>query len=45
MEPGQQLAGSVTVQPVGLPVGRMLDVDVDVDFQGLKAKVAYQLRR
>lgn len=45
MELGQQLGGSLSVQSVGVPTGRMLDVDVDVDFQGLKAKVAYQLRR
>ncbi len=45
LEAGQQLNGSFAVTPVGLPPGRMLDVDADVEFKGLKAHVAYQLKR
>jgi hypothetical protein len=45
MELGQQLAVQFEVQPVGLPPGRMLDVSVEVEFQGLRATVPYQLKR
>jgi len=45
METGQQLLGSFNVAPVGAPIGRMLTIDVDINFQGMKAQVAYQLKR
>jgi hypothetical protein len=45
MEPGQQLGVRFEVDTVGLPPGRMLDVNVEVEFQGMKAVVPYQLKR
>lgn len=45
LEAGQQLSGHVAVRPAGLPPGRMLDVDVEVQVKGMTAKVAYQLKR
>jgi hypothetical protein len=45
MEVGQQLGVSFQVDPNGLPPGRMLNVSVDVEFQGMKATVPYQLKR
>ena len=42
---GDALAGSFAVRPAGRPVGRMLDVNVEVKFQGATAKVAYAMRR
>lgn len=45
VEPGQQLGVKFAVSPVGLPPGRMLDVSVEVDFEGMRATVPYQLKR
>jgi len=45
MEAGQQLSVDFDVEPVGLPPGRMLDVSVQVEFQGMRATVPYQLKR
>ena len=42
---GDALTGSLAVRPAGRPVGRMLDVNVEVKFQGATAKVAYAMRR
>jgi hypothetical protein len=45
MEKGAELSGSFSCRPVGRPPGRMLDVGVDVSFQGAAARVAYTMRR
>ena len=45
MEAGQELAVDFKVDSVGLPPGRMLDVSVEVEFQGMRATVPYQLKR
>eukprot|EP00879_Flechtneria_rotunda_P025458 GHRR01027056.1.p1 GENE.GHRR01027056.1~~GHRR01027056.1.p1 ORF type:complete len:313 (+),score=97.36 GHRR01027056.1:782-1720(+) len=45
LELGQQLTGSFGIDSAGVPYGRMLNVDVDIEFQGLKAHAAYQLKR
>jgi hypothetical protein len=44
-EAAQTLGVELTVSPVGLPVGRMLEVAVEVEFGGLRARVPYQLKR
>jgi hypothetical protein len=46
MQPGQALTGTVACKPEGQGMpGHSLDVDVEVAYQGLHARVAYQLRR
>lgn len=45
MEAGQALSASFEVGSVGLPPGRMLDVAVEVEFQGMRATVPYQIKR
>lgn len=46
MEPGQQLSVKFEVAPAGGAVtGRMLDVSAEVEFQGMRATVPYQLKR
>lgn len=43
---GEQLSGTFGCRPVGKGVvGRMMDVDVEVKYQGATAKVNYQMRR
>ncbi len=46
MEQGAALSGSLSCKPVGTGTpGRMLDVDVEIAYQGMAARVGYQLRR
>lgn len=45
LQKGQIMGGSLSCNARGSPVGRLLDVDVEVVFEGKHARVAYQMKR
>jgi hypothetical protein len=45
MDKGAELSGTFACRPVSRPPGRMLDVDLTVQFQGAAARVQYAMRR